>query len=59
MNGECHYGFRIFKVLGKISYEDKCSQKLYRDVIYESNWCDVWKDIELNPKKYQSFNEFS
>ena len=45
------WDFEYLKYWEKISYKNKCSQKLYRDVIYESNWCDVWKDIELNPKK--------
>ena len=45
------WDFEYLKYWEKISYENKCSQKLYRDIIYESNWGDVWKDIELNPKK--------
>ena len=45
------WDFEYLKYWEKISIENKFSQKLYRDIIYESNWGDVWKNIALNPKK--------
>ncbi len=45
------WDYEYLKYWEKVSFKNKLSQKLYKDTILESNWGEVWRDLELNPKK--------
>ena len=45
------WDYEYLKFWEKVPFEKKHNQNLYKSAILESNWGDVWQNIELNPKK--------